>query len=650
MAPSKRTKRGVQYAWNDSADEPSTSDNDSDADYELVESHPAAAKRARTDEEAAAAAATADASPQVSSEEIDTEPEFDDGYDAEGFADEADRVHLLSLNAVERETILAERFERRQKEYEAWQFRKALRERRRAEREAKRRQRRGVRVEEGEKRSQQRSRKQALDALARSKRQARKGAGGRRQADYADDQAAEEDDGLSSEEEDEDAAWREAYASAGSGAEGADDDDDEWRSGGRRARVPGKVSAATAAGRLAGGPLSFSDLVDSQTGEPTALLLTRANIERLHQKPWFRRYALNCFVRVPSPATTSGAERAYVLARIVDLPRAPRLYPVPSALSTPQKPLPPFQVGFRLVAELCGRQRRFTVDQVSRGMPTADEWAHLEQRHREQRLRLPSREQVHDWLEEKQAFMRGEIRATERELEEFRREFERLHPEAINYARRITEVRDQLEQLRERLRSRTSDDDREEMEEELAATEAELARLEALEAAHAPSATRKSQREDVREAIARKNATAAPPTSAAPVLTPMRTQAAAAAAAVVSSSNAGTSSATTPLAVATAARETDPFARRTARGGSYFFQAPAQDTDARTDAAPHAPPGGVAGEPPDAQHGLESLRALLEPWLWHGPLLQPLRSLHVDADEDVFQKSRDLYLRQQQHT
>ncbi|KAK4537527.1 hypothetical protein CDCA_CDCA13G3552 [Cyanidium caldarium] len=641
MAPSKRAKRRVQYAWNDSPDEPSTSDNESDADYEVEESHATAAKRARTDE-----VAVADASPHGSSEEIDTEPEFDDGYDAEGFADEADRAHLLSLNAVERETILAERFERRQKEYEAWQFRKALRERRRAEREAKRRQRRGVRVEEPEKRSQQRSRKQALDALARSKRQARKGASGRRQADYADDQVAEEDYVLTSEEEEADAAWRETYASASSGAEGEDDDDDdEWRSSGRRARVPGKVSAAAAAGRLAGGPLSFSDLVDLQTGEPTALLLTRANIERLHQKPWFRRYALNCFVRVPSPATTSGAERTYVLARVVDLPRAPRLYPVPSALSTPQKPLPPFQVGFRLVAELCGRQRRFTVDQVSRGMPTADEWAHLEQRHREQRLRLPSREQVHDWLEEKRAFMRGEIRATERELEEFRREFERLHPEAINYARRITEVRDQLEQVRERLRSRTGDDEREEIEEELAATEAELARLEALETAHAPSATRKSQRDDVREAIARKNATAAPPKSAAPLSNPTRTQAAAA---VVSSSNAGTSSATTPLAVATAARETDPFARRTTRGGSYFFQTPTHDTDAPTDAAPHSPPGGATGEPPDAQHGLESLRALLEPWLWHGPLLQPLRSLHVHADEDVFQKSRDLYLQQQQ--
>ncbi|KAK4533575.1 hypothetical protein CCYA_CCYA18G4457 [Cyanidiococcus yangmingshanensis] len=592
--------------------------------------------------------------------EIETEPEFDDGYDSQGYGDEQDRRFLLSLTAVERETILAERFERRQREYEAWQFRKALRERRRATLEAKRRRKTLASTEAAstaeQERAKKKTRKQALDALARVKRRGK--ASSRKRVD--DHQRIREDEDASTSD------WSPGHSasfdevdSMPSDAYASDDLKDETYDVTRSMPSSHAGAAAGARHKPAGerttrklaNPLGFGDLVDPQTGEPTPLVLTRGVVERFHQKPWFARFALGSFVRVPlpvPPAALSGAntlesqqpQQRYVLARVSAILRAPRLYPVPSTQQAHGMHVASsFYVGFRIQAELCGRQRRFTVDQLSRHPPTEIEWMHYEKRHREQHLPLPRREEVDALRAEKAAFMRGEVAPTEEELAQFQTEFERLHPEAVNYARRITQVRAQLAHAQEtgdQVQQRT--------------LAAELERLQELEERYGQRPRENTSSEQVRDLLLsrRHNSTGGD------------------VAGVVRAS--GAPGADLPLAASLMllkrtveeqrSIELNPFARRVARGTSYFFtpSKPASSTDL-------AEPPKHSGLEPSSEtfHGdtiqdtdmeeersqaLQTLLPEIERWLWYGPVLEPLRNVQGSPESgDTYTASRAWYER-----
>jgi hypothetical protein len=603
----------------------------------------------------AAASTTADPTndePLSDLEEIETEPEFDDGYDSQGYGDEQDRLHLLSLTAVERETILAERFERRQREYEAWQFRKALRERRRAAIEARKRHKTiasagGTSVDERE-RTKKKTRKQALDALARAKRRGK--ASSRKRSDSRE-HIEEESDEASSDWSTEHSSILDRADSSASDAYASDDLADE--SYGIRRSMPvlpttarRKPSGDRSSGALAN-PMGFADLVNPQTGEPSPLVLTRAVVERFHQKPWFTRFALGSFVRVPlpvqsAPVSTANAienqqsQQRYVLARVSAILKAPRLYPVPSAqLANSQRMAATFYVGFRIQAELCGRQRRFTVDQLSRHPPTEMEWMHYEKRHREQRLPLPSREETDTLCAEKAAFMRGEIAATEEELVAFQAEFERLHPEAVNYARRITQVRAQLAHAQE-----TGD------QQQQTTLATELQRLMDLEAHYGQRPRENSSSGQVRDLLLSRRHTVGSGDVAGVV------------------EHRKSPGANLPLAASLMllkrtveeqrSAELDPFARRVARGTSYFFTqhktsstASLQQPDSLQRPADD-PLGSNEAADSDTQQmlALQTLLPQIERFLWHGPLLEPLRNMHVSTDtEDVYTASRACYER-----
>jgi len=591
-------------------------------------------------------------------EDIETEPEFDDGYDAEGYGDEQDRAHLLSLTAVERETILAERFERRQREYEAYLFRKALRERRRAAIDARKQQRDASSADKAtlaeRERAKKRTRKQALDALAQAKRRDKSSSRRRASDSEALSQASDLDE----------SDWSATHPPGLSESDSVSDmphgTDEEEDGAQRRRRGTLPVSASASVQRrtavershgLLSKTMTFADLVDPQTGAPSPLVLTRGLVERFHQKPWFTRFALGSFVRVPLPPTASANATSstpqqlqqYVLARVSAILKAPRLYPVPSTqVVEGGRPAPPFKVGFRIQAELCGRQRRFSVDQLSRHAPSELEWLHYGKRHQEQRLPLPSRDEVEALRAEKLAFMRGEIPATPEEIADFQAEFERLHPEAVNYARRITQVRAQLAHAQE-----AGD-----MEKQNALA-AELERLAELETRYGQRPREGSSNEQVRDMLLSRRHHM-PSTESK--FTPQRPA----------------PEAELPLAASLMllkrtveeqnAVELDPFARRVARGTSYFFTpSKATSSEAATDASaslesdtrqsigatgqppPPPPPPREANIPANA-HRAEALRELIpqiERWLWYGPLLEPLRNVELSsADEDVFLASR----------
>lgn len=342
---------------------------------------------------------SAKSSAALPSDDEEEEDVFEYEYDENGYGDSADRERLARMNEIDRETLLTERVEARQKELEVWKMRLKLH----ARESGKARTAGPQRSARSSGRTKASSKSDALQALAEDKR---------KKTSRALDEVSDVDS------EAERAPKREPR--------------EEKRS--ERRDEPGPMDDDE------GPELRFADLFNPDKAT-SVLFMRRPKLIEVSQEPYFERLVVGLYTRVRS--VNPADEDAYLLCRIVGVEKR-EAYSLPNGIRT----------NYHLRLQN-GRDRRlFTIAMTSGSPPIEREFITYRTRTLETGNDLPRREEVDKLHKRAKDMLYGKRPIpTEEENKKHIANMELLYPSRVNWTRKRTEAQTALQIRRQELQN-----------------------------------------------------------------------------------------------------------------------------------------------------------------------------------------------------
>lgn len=334
--------------------------------------------------------------------EDDDDDIFEYKYDADGYGDHADRERLASMNEVDRETLLTERVEARQKRYEVWNMRRELR----ARKSGKNRAAAANRGARSSARSKTSSKSDALQALVEDKR---------KKSSRALDEVSDADSEV------ERVPKRDLK--------------DEKRDRGRDRDEPQGMDDDE------GPELRYRDLVNEQV-KTSSLFMRRQMLIDLSQEPYFERTVVGLFTRIRSFGDYDDPS-SYLLCRIVGVEKR-ETYTLSDELKT----------NMHLRLQIGEGRRLFTILMTSGSHPTEKEFDVYRTRTLDAGLDMPRRDEVDKLVRRAHEMVYGRKPVpTEEENKKHIANMEVLYPSRVNWTRKRTEAQTALQIKRQELAS-----------------------------------------------------------------------------------------------------------------------------------------------------------------------------------------------------
>lgn len=396
-----------------------------------------------------------------SDDDDESEETFGYRWDKNGYGDDADRDRLLRMNEVERETLLMERVEARNKEYELWKMGRDLKARQSGKAGASA----GLRTARSSGRTKASSKSDALQALAEDKRKKSSrledvsDADSEGEARSRRDRRDERDRDAKHEEKDEPDLM-------------ADDDGPEMR---------------------------YSDIVKLGKGgerSTTPLFLRRETLLNLSQQPFFARFVVGLFARIRVEGSRySDDVGSYLLCRIVGVETA-KVYDLTRDVRT----------NYVLVLQIGKQKRPIKLNMTSGSHPSEREFEVYRSRAVDAALEMPRREEVEKLFKKTNAlFLDQKVSATDEENKKHIANMELLYPSRVNWTQKRTEARTAVDIKRQELSSvrRKGDSELEDrLKREVEDLERRLSEIESNEAKYGMSGVKS---EDVFHGLAERN-------------------------------------------------------------------------------------------------------------------------------------------------
>lgn len=324
---------------------------------------------------------------------------FEYKYDPDGYGDHADRDRLASMNEVDRETLLTERVEARQKQYEVWNMRREMR----ARQISKNRAAASSRGARSSARSKPTSKSDALQALAEDKR---------KKSSRALDDVSDADSEVERVPKRDAKDGKRTRSTEKDEPRGMDDDE--------------------------GPELRYRDLVNDEK-KTSCLFLRRHMLVELSQKPYFERTVVGLFARIRSFSDYD--ESSYLLCRIVAVEKG-KVYSLSDSMKT----------NIHLQLQIGEGRRQFTILMTSGSHPTEKEFDVYRTRTLDARLDMPRRDEVEKLMRKAHDMVYGgKAVATEEENKQHIANMELLYPSRVNWTRKRTEAQTALQIKRQEL-------------------------------------------------------------------------------------------------------------------------------------------------------------------------------------------------------
>lgn len=342
---------------------------------------------------------------QQESLDEDDEDQFQYDYDQHGYSNAADRDHLSKMNEFDREQIISERIDARNRSFHIWKKKREMAREAEANGDALQ----GRSRSSG--RSKQSSKSVALQALAEDKQRK---------------QSAKPID-------------------IGSDADSEQDRPSEKQSvRGKREELMDSKPEAHLLKEEEGPELRYADLVTVGTdgiATTSPLILRRDTLFQLSQKPYFGRVVEGLFVRLKIGDSQDNTG-SYLICRIAGLTSGKMYNLLQSGLKTNQK----------LLLQ-SGRQRRsFEMCLISSSHPTEQEFATYVERAKAGGIEIPRREEVDRLLRSSQEMIvKHKVTETEDERLQYLANMEIVYPERINWTQKRTLIETSLEVKRQEL-------------------------------------------------------------------------------------------------------------------------------------------------------------------------------------------------------
>lgn len=403
-------------------------------------------------------------SPSLSRE--DDADRFSYEYDEDGYGDADDREQLSQMNEVERETILTERKDARNKKFVIWQKKRELMARE-VETQPQSSHNRGR--SSGRSKAQSQSKTDALDALAEDIR--KKSSRAINPVDVSDDDSEQEQPKVTKLDSIKQDLTQEIKA----------DQDLMLES--------------------EGPDLRYEDLVkegsEGSATTTTPLFLRRDILVHLSQKPYFARVVQGLYVRL----RVGSKDNSYLLCRIVGV-KSGRVYEVMDSQMNK------FKTNQFLVL-LSGKQRRlFEIRILSGSHPKQHEFDVYVSRAKGGGTEIPRRDEVKRLLKEATAnIFEGKAVATDEERKEHMANLEMVYPARVNWTQKRTELETALEIKQQDFsngrRQGMSEQDHKNYAEEIKDMETRLKEIRAMETKYVFQ--EKTSNTEVFENLARRN-------------------------------------------------------------------------------------------------------------------------------------------------
>lgn len=344
------------------------------------------------------------------SDDDDSEDTFEYKYDKNGYGDDDDRDRLMRMNEVERETLLMERVEARNKEYEIWKMGRNLKARQSGKPGASN----ATRTARSSGRSKASSKSDALQALAEDKR---------KKTSRAFEEVSDADSEVEGRsrrdrrEERERAVKDEAKEEA---ALMVDDDGPE---------------------------MQYSDLVKvGKAGErsTTPLFLRRDTLINLSQQPYFARFVVGLFARIRVEGSRYSEDGgSYLICRIAGVDTG-KVYDLASDVRT----------NYVLVLQIGKQKRPIRINMTSGSHPSEREFGVYRARALDAGVDMPRREEVNKLFKKtNELFFERKVVATDEENKKHIANMEILYPSRVNWTQKRTEARTALDIKRQELSS-----------------------------------------------------------------------------------------------------------------------------------------------------------------------------------------------------
>lgn len=331
--------------------------------------------------------------------EDDDEVEFQYEFDENGFGDQVDRERLMNMTEVERETLLEERVDKRNKAFDLWK----------KEREIAKRDR-GKRMEVTEaKGGQRRSNRSKIHSKSAALN------------DMLDKEKSRLDDISDADSEPDRKRDRDCLSP---------------RQGGLVTKNAKDSPEPLLEEPNSGPDMLYSDIVSESNSNitTTPLFLRREILVYLSQKPAFRRATEGLMTRVRVGTNDSG----YLLCRVAGVERGD-VYS-PAAIS------PKTRTDFYLLLQSGMQKKKFPISIISDSHPTRGEFETYRNRLLKAGGQLYTREEVSKLLKKgKQHIVDRKPKIDEDEHKEHRAIMEKLYPEKVNWTVKRTEVQTALE-------------------------------------------------------------------------------------------------------------------------------------------------------------------------------------------------------------
>lgn len=403
------------------------------------------------------------------------EEAFQYKYDEQGYGDAEDVEKVMAMNEIERETLLAERIEERQKQEHIWRMTRQM--------HAKGTERKGSRVSSRARSSRTDS---ALEALHAEKVAKQASAQKRALDEVSDDEESDLDDAE---------RLKKARRDVAGEKEMNDAEEDGMARDTREER-----------------DLEFRDLVVPSSGDdkagyvgdlsPTHLFLPRDKLVELVSEAYFERAVTGLFVKFRR--AVSDGSTAYVLCRIGSITKSSKIYKV--ADRTGSKPKRTNMLLNLTIADQA--QPNVSIELCSNSVPTETEFETYKKRVAQRGKALLSRSEVLKLRAHamQMTTSRKSVAATEEELKAHQANQEILYPETVNWTKRKAELSLDLthwRQLHDVARRSEKKEEMDRAQERIDEFEKKLADIESRQGStpHAHS----SRNLDVFQTLARKN-------------------------------------------------------------------------------------------------------------------------------------------------
>eukprot|EP00172_Hildenbrandia_rubra_P004482 Plantae.Rhodophyta-Hildenbrandia_rubra.ctg915.p1 GENE.Plantae.Rhodophyta-Hildenbrandia_rubra.ctg915~~Plantae.Rhodophyta-Hildenbrandia_rubra.ctg915.p1 ORF type:complete len:684 (+),score=153.30 Plantae.Rhodophyta-Hildenbrandia_rubra.ctg915:2023-4074(+) len=327
---------------------------------------------------------------------LDLDDDDEDGevfrhmYDREGYKDEEDRIKLLKMNELDRETLLSERIEERRKAEDLWNMKKSM-ERKERKKSAR-----------SSGRSKASKKTSALQAYKDNKTKKNKGIQ-RTTLDISDD----EEDGFRTRNKQQ-----------------RDEERDKNMDAKKRERMERRAMETK--------PFCYDDLVYSD-GSTTPIYLRRELLQRLIQQPNGTRAITGLFIKMN--VGNYRGEATYKLCQIVGTQQS-RRYKIGKDY-----------INKKLILKIGNEQHPFYAYMVSNKHPSREEFDSWHRRMREDGLDLMSRREVEELLNHAKKVIADKLGTTNEEVKAHIANMEILHPERVNWTQKKALIKAKIEQL-----------------------------------------------------------------------------------------------------------------------------------------------------------------------------------------------------------